>query len=164
MAVLPTPKSRKKKVAAEDAVVAEVKNAVRWKEKVIGASGSISGTASILGSWQICHNVCLGLIALLALIGITVTGMPLLFLTKIAVPMWSIALLLLLIMGSLYYAKRCFSRNLLFLNLGLIIAGIPFEVLVPFQYFFWTAGGAIAIAGLLLYFKERRERKCDHGK
>ncbi len=162
--VLLTIKSKKRKPAAGDAVVAEAKKAVHWKEKVVGASGSVSGAASILGSWQICHNVCLGIIALLALIGITVTGMPLLFLTKIAVPMWSIAIILLLITGVLYYTRRCFSRNLLLLNSGLIIAGIPFESLATFQYLFWTIGGAIAVAGMLLYLRERRERKCHHGK
>ena len=61
------------------------------KEKVMGATGSVSGVASVFGSWQVCHNICLGLIAVLAVLGVTVTGMPLLFLTKWAIPLWTIA-------------------------------------------------------------------------
>ena len=37
------------------------------KEKFIEAGGSVSGIASVLGSWQVCHNVCLGIVAVLAL-------------------------------------------------------------------------------------------------
>ena len=86
------------------------------KEKLIGATGSVSGAASILGSWQICHNICLGLIAALSLIGVTVVGMPLLFLTKIAVPVWSIAVLLLIITTLIYLKKPCISRNLIIIK------------------------------------------------
>ena len=133
------------------------------KERVLSVAGSTSGFASILGSWQICHNVCLGIIAVLALLGITITGMPLLFLTKIAIPMWSIALALLLIVGFLYYSGKCFSQNLLLFNTGLIIAGTPFQIVAKFQYFFWIVGGALAVTGLLLYLKERRDKRCYHG-
>src|SRR3989338_5629834 len=97
------------------------------EEKAIGAVGSISGTASILGSWQVCHSICLGIIALLGIIGITVVGMPLLFLTKIAIPLWAIAILLLIITIILYLKKKCISRGWILLNTGLIIAGIPFQ-------------------------------------
>lgn len=158
--------SKKNLAAAEAAAVAEIKKAAKksWKEKVLGASGSVSGTASILGSWQICHNVCLGIIAVLAVLGITVTGMPLLFLNKIAIPVWSLALVLLLITGILYYTKKCFSRHLLFLNTGLIIAGTPFQSVAKFQYFFWTVGGALTLASLLLFIKEKKEKKGHHEK
>ena len=41
------------------------------KNQLVGLAGRASGAASVLGSWQVCHNVCLGLIALLAVFGIT---------------------------------------------------------------------------------------------
>src|SRR3989338_976335 len=107
-----------------------IKNA---KEKLVGATGSLSGAASILGSWQVCHNVCLGIIALLGLIGITVVGMPLLFFTKIAIPAWLIAVALLAVVVWLYFNKHCLSKNLIMLNSGLIIAGIPFQQLQKFS-------------------------------
>ena len=135
------------------------------KEKLIGATGSVSGAASILGSWQICHNICLGLIAALSLIGITVVGMPLLFLTKIAVPVWSIAVILLVITIIIYLKKPCISKNLIIINSGLIIAGIPFQSLQKFSVFFWIIGGILAVFGISFFIKERMEkRKCEHDK
>ena len=133
------------------------------KEKLIGATGSVSGAASILGSWQICHNVCLGLIAALSLIGITIAGMPLLFLTKIAVPVWSIAVILLIITIAIYLKKPCISRNLIIINLGLIIAGVPFQSLQKFSVFFWTIGGIVALIGISFFIKDKIEKKrCEH--
>ena len=129
------------------------------KEKLIGATGSVSGAASILGSWQICHNLCLALIAALSLIGITIAGMPLLFLTKIAVPVWSIAVILLIITIAIYLKKPCISRNLIIINLGLIIAGVPFQSLQKFSVFFWTIGGIVAIIGIFLFIKDKMKRR-----
>ena len=133
-----------------------VKNA---KEKLIGATGSISGAASILGSWQICHNICLGLISVLSVIGITLTGMPLLFFTKIAVPMWIIAVALLAVVIFLYFNKKCISKNLIIFNSGLIIAGIPFQSLQSFSVFFWVIGGILAITGISFFIKDKIEKK-----
>ena len=133
------------------------------KEKVIGATGSVSGAASIIGSWQICHSLCLGLIALLGVVGITVTGMPLLFFTKIAVPLWTIAVLLLITTIFVYTQKKCISKNLIILNSGLIIAGTPFQSLQKFSIFFWTVGGTIALAGIFLFVRDKMHvRKCEH--
>ena len=134
------------------------------KEKLIGATGSVSGAASILGSWQICHNVCLALIAALSLIGITIVGMPLLFLTKIAVPVWSIAVILLVITIIIYLKKPCISRNLIIINSGLVIAGIPFQPLQKFSVFFWTIGGIVALAGVSLFIKDRMQKRRKRGK
>ena len=139
-----------------------VKNA---KEKLVGATGSLSGAASILGSWQVCHNVCLGVITLLGLIGITVAGMPLLFLTKIAIPMWTIAVILLAAVVWLYFSRHCISKNLILFNSGLIIAGTPFQQVQQFSIFFWVVGGLLAAAGILLFVKEKiQKKKWHHGK
>lgn len=135
------------------------------KEKIIGATGSVSGIASILGSWQVCHNICLGIIALLGIIGITVVGMPLLFLTKIAVPIWTVAVILLLVTIAIYMKKKCISKNLIILNSGLIIAGIPFQPLQKFSILFWTVGGILALAGISLFIKEKMQKRArKHGK
>src|SRR3989344_5964384 len=118
------------------------------KEKLIGATGSVSGAASVMGSWQVCHSLCLGLIALLGVIGITVTGMPLLFLTKVAVPLWAIAVFLLIVTIIVYTQKKCISRNLIIFNSGLILAGTPFKQAQPFSVYFWIIGGIIAATGI----------------
>ncbi|MBI4148959.1 hypothetical protein HY491_00785 [Candidatus Woesearchaeota archaeon] len=139
---------------------------IKWvKEKLIAMTGSVSGAASILGSWQICHNACLGLIVLLGILGITVTGMPLLFLTKIAIPIWLIAVGLLLVTIYLYTKKKCISNRLLLFNSGLIIAGVPFQPLQRFSLFFWIVGGIIAVAGMVLFIQDKRHAKrCEHEK
>lgn len=135
------------------------------KEKLIGATGSVSGAASILGSWQVCHNVCLGIIALLGLIGITVVGMPLLFLTKIAVPIWIIAVVLLALTIWIYTSRKCISKNLIIFNSGLIIAGTPFQQVQQFSLYFWTIGGVLAAIGISLFIKEKiQKKKCHHDK
>lgn len=53
------------------------------KGKILGASGSLTGSLSFLGSYQVCHNACLALVAFLTFLGFAVAGMPLLFLTKL---------------------------------------------------------------------------------
>ena len=135
------------------------------KEKILGAAGSLSGAASIMGSWQICHSICLGIIALLSVVGITLTGMPLLFLTNIRTPLWSIAVALLIATIVLYQMKKCISRNLIIFNSGLIAAGTPFQILQPYSIYFWMMGGAISLTAIVLYLKDRKHAKrCEHGK
>lgn len=129
------------------------------KEKITGILGSLSSSVSFLGSWQICHNVCLGIIALLSIVGITVTGMPLLFLTTIAKPLWIVAFILLIITILVYLQKKCISHNLILFNSGVIIAGIPFQSLQKFSLLFWLTGGFIALLGISLFIKDKLRRK-----
>ena len=131
------------------------------KEKAIGATGSVSGITSIFGSWQVCHNICLGLIALLGIIGITVVGMPLLFLTKIAIPLWSVAFVLLLVTIWFYIKKKCISQNLIMFNSGIIIAGIPFQPLQNFQILFWMIGGALVVVSSFIFIKSKIQKKRE---
>ena len=125
------------------------------KEKIIGATGSVSGVTSILGSWQVCHNICLGIVALLGILGITVIGMPLLFLTKLVVPFWSAAVVLLAITFVFFIKKKCISKNLIILNSGLIIMGIPFQELQLFSPIFWVVGGLLVITSIFLFVKDK---------
>lgn len=133
------------------------------QEKVIAASGTLSGATSILGSWQICHSICLGIIALLSAIGITLVGMPLLFLTKIAVPLWSGAFGILLITVILYLKKKCISLKMIIFNSGLLIAGVPFAAVQKFAVVFWIIGGIIASVAIIWYIQEKlQRRKANH--
>lgn len=125
------------------------------KEKFVGIAGSVSGITSILGSWQACHNLCLGVIALLSILGITVIGMPLMFLRKIALPFWIIAASLLVITLFIYFKKRCISHKLILLNSGLIIAGTPFQSLQSFSPLFWIVGGTLVIFSISLFVKDK---------
>ena len=126
------------------------------KDKILGASGSLTGSLSFLGSYQVCHNACLALVAFLTFLGFTVAGMPLLFLTKVAIPFWTAAILLLSIMMILKYKKIIhISDKVILLNSGLIIAGMPFQQVQNFNYIFWIAGGVLVIfsVGWYIYGK-----------
>ena len=127
-----------------------------FKEKIVSLIGGVSGFSSILGSWQICHNLCLGLISLLSVIGISVAGMPFLFLTKIVIPLWTIALLLFGVTFYFYKKRKCVSKNLLLLNAGFLIAGIPFAFFEPYAIVLWTIGGAIAVMGIFNFVREKK--------
>jgi hypothetical protein len=125
------------------------------KERLIGATGSVAGIASILGTWQACHNVCLALVGFLSILGITVIGMPLVFLTEVATPVWTVAVILLTITAILYIKKKCISSRLLLVNSGLIIAGVPFPFLQQFTEIFWIIGGALVVTGISLFVKDK---------
>ncbi len=133
------------------------------EEKLITASGTLSGATSILGSWQICHSICLGLIAMLSVLGITIVGMPLLFLTKIAIPLWSLAFVILAATILLYLKKKCISEKMIMFNSGLLIAGIPFTAVQKFAIFFWIIGGFLALAAIVWFIQEKiQRRKTNH--
>ena len=130
--------------------------------KIVGSAGAVSGAASILGSWQVCHSVCLGIVALLGLLGITVIGMPLAFLTEWAIPLWSIAFALLLVTIGFYLKKRCISSRLIMVNSGLLIAGIPFQGFQNYSPYLWIIGGVVVVSGIVLWLKDKSHKK--HGK
>ena len=131
----------------------------RAREKLVLRLGSLSGITSFFGSYQVCHNLCMSTIALLSLVGITVVGMPLLFLTKVAVPFWTAAVLILIITLLVYAKKRGVSGKLLIFNSGLIVAGVPFRQLQQFSLLLWSVGGALAALSLLLFLKDKISRK-----
>ncbi len=131
------------------------------KGKLASISSSISGGLSFLGGYQVCHNVCLGIIALLSLIGITVVGMPLLFLQKVAVPFWIAAVVLLGITLAMYVKMKCLSRNLLLLNGGIIVASVPFYQLKPLLPVFWMVGGTMVAVSVVLMVKGKVKKNRE---
>ncbi|MBI2667856.1 hypothetical protein HYX17_03765 [Candidatus Woesearchaeota archaeon] len=133
------------------------------KAKIASISSSASGVMGFLGGYQVCHNICLGIIALLSLIGITLVGMPLLFLTKVAVPFWIAAFFLLIISLVFYIKSKCISRILLLLNGGIIIAAVPFRALEKFFPIFWVIGGLIILISITLFIKDRMMKNKKGG-
>lgn len=131
------------------------------KERCLAAGGSFSGIFGFLGSYSVCHNLCMSIIAILAGIGITLKGMPLLFLQKIAMPFWIGAVTILLILIILKIKKRrCISTNNLVFNSGLIVAGIPFRPLEQYSSLFWFGGGALILTSISIFIKAKlKERK-----
>ncbi len=121
------------------------------KSKVLVFSGGISGFISFLGSYQVCHNLCLGVVALLSILGIAVVGMPLLFLTKVALYFWIAAVIMLFITFLLFLRKKIISSKILILNTGFIMAGIPFSSLQHYSLIFWIIGGFLVAFSLFSY-------------
>ena len=144
-----TKKIKKKEKVAVDGL----KN--HKKEKYVSYFSSLSGSSGVFSSYQVCHSICLGVIALLSLIGITLVGLPFLFLQKWALPLWTIALLLFGISIILHIKHKHMSRNLLIFNLGAIIVGIPFEYLAFLKAYFFAIGFSIIIFSLYLIIKKR---------
>ena len=131
----------------------EKQQKVKLVEKMSSLASTASGTAGFLGGWQVCHTVCLGLISLLSVVGITLVGMPLFFLTRVAVPLWIAAVVLWVITVGFYLRMKCISRNLALLNAGIIIAGVPFAVVKPILPLLWIVGGAAVVVSVLLMVK-----------
>ena len=132
------------------------KNNRTYKERFLGLFSGISGSLSFLGGWYVCHNICLGIIALLSLIGITIVGMPLLFLQQYSVYFWSIALLLLIPTLAMYWkSRKNMSSRLLLFNIGIIIAAVPFIELQDYMIFFWIIGGVLIFYSILMFAKAR---------
>jgi hypothetical protein len=124
------------------------------KGKFLGFFSGLSGGLSFLGGWQVCHNLCLAIIALLSAIGIAVAGMPLLFLTQYAVYFWSAAMLLLLPTVFMYWKNRkCMSVKLILFNIGIVIASVPFWQ--QYQILFWAAGGILTAASIWMFVRHR---------
>ena len=134
-----------------------------FKEKLAARFGSISGIAAFLGSYQVCHTICMWIVGILALLGITIVGMPLIFFQKVALPFWTLALFLFLVSLFLYIRKRCISEKLLMFNLGVILFGIPFASVQDYLMYFWIAGGIIILVSILLFVRDkfisRRKRR-----
>ena len=147
-------KKHEKKVEKK-AVNKSFNNQNHKKEKYINYFSSFTGASGVFSSYQVCHSICLGVIALLSLIGITLVGFPLLFLQKWALPLWSIALILFSISIILYLKHKHMSRNLLVFNLGAIIVGIPFGGLAFLRTYFLIIGFGIIIFSLYLIIKVR---------
>jgi len=123
------------------------------KERILNLFSSVSaGFATLGSSFQLCHSLCLGLMAVLATLGIVIAGFPLLFLFQYNIYFWSFAIALLIPTVIMYIYRKCLSRNLLLFNIGIVIAGTPENFTLSIQPIFWIVGGilvAIAIASII---------------
>src|SRR3989338_3400592 len=133
-----------------------------FKAKILNSFSGLSAFLSTIGSsWSLCHSICLALITILAGIGIVLTGMPLLFLFEYNLYLWGAAVLLL-IPSTIMFLKnpKCISKNLMLFNFGVIIAGIPTNI-INLQPFSWIIGGTLALAALAMFVKQKLENKGE---
>ena len=125
----------------------------RIKERLTSSTSVVSGIGGLLGSSQVCHSICLGVVFLLSAFGITIVGMPLFFLQKVSTPAWISAVVFFFITLAFYFKERCISKKALMLNLGVIVAGTPFQAVQPYIKIFWIVGGTTAVLSLLALIK-----------
>lgn len=126
------------------------------KEKSVSIISSASGFMGVFGSWTVCHNVCTAAIAILAVIGVTVTGMPLLFLQSVAVPLWTAAVILFAMLLFLKLRKMgCLSGRMLTLNAGLVVFGTPLQPLQQFSLLFRIAGSVLIVTAIVMFVSSR---------
>ena len=137
-----------------------VKTIDSMKTRVLGSANGVSAIASTIGSsWNVCHSICLAVISILAGIGIVITGMPLLFLFQYNLYLWGLGLVLLLFsLAMLAWKPNCMPKNLLLFNSGMIIAGVP-QNLLNIQPFSWIAGGGLALAAIELFLLKKYNKK-----
>ncbi|MBI4135482.1 hypothetical protein HY477_01995 [Candidatus Uhrbacteria bacterium] len=123
----------------------------------------ISGCASILGSWQICHQVCTAVVAALATFGIALQGMPLLFLNTWQWPLWIVAVALfgVLLLVRVGARLRCITTRGMLGNTGLLLAGLPFdgEWVVSAR----TVGLVLVLGVLAWYLKDLIVKRVETG-
>src|SRR3989338_2122879 len=121
-----------------------------------GRAGAIAtgttGAASIISAHNVCHAVCLGVVALLSVFGIAISSTALMFLQDYNLLFWSMGLFFLLVSAALYVKLCCVSRKAMVANAGIIIAGVP---LPQAQLAFWITGGAIFLIVIGKYIGEK---------
>lgn len=134
-----------------------------FKEKILGIGSGTSGGLSILGGSNVCHAACMSIATLLSAVGITISGMPLLFLQKVAIPFWIAAVVMLVAMIVLWKHKGMpFSPKTMLANSGFIIAGTPFKALNQFQTYFWIIGGIIVAMSICWAVMDRKKQRSRH--
>lgn len=132
---------------------------------IFSSGGTTSGLIGGIGSVpNVCHSLCLGIVSATALFGITLNILPLMFLQTYQMYFWGAALIFTLASLNFFIKQRpkvSRDRNLLLINSGLLIFGLPVVPLVeaglpiaPFLVdyldFFRFIGISLTVVGLLL--------------
>lgn len=134
--------------------------ALALKNRLFGSGGTASGILGGLGSLHnICHSICLTIVAVLAVFGISTSILPLMFLQTYQMYFWWAALVFT---GVSYYfymkqrRHRALDRNLLIINIGLLTFGLPFKQISDYRDFFRFIGTSATTIGIfLLVFSKR---------
>ena len=135
-------------------------SALPLKSRLLGSGGTASGVLGGIGSvHNVCHSLCVTVVSILAIFGITTSILPLMFLQTYQMYFWLGALVFTV--ASLYFYlqqkhKVARDRNLLFINAGLLIFGLPFPQLADYIDFFRFIGISFAVVGVLLFFFARK--------
>ena len=123
-------------------------------KRVFAVAGSVSGAGSIISAHNVCHSICLVVVAMLSVFGIIVSADILMWLQDYNMFFWTMGISFLAISLAIYYKMPCcISKKMILFNAGLLIIGLPF-----FQFInlvFWLVGGVIVIFSIGWYFRDR---------
>lgn len=127
----------------------------KQKEGKIASIGATTFTTLGITAHNFCHYLCLGVIALLSIAGISVIGMPLMFLENYAIYFWAMGLIFLTASFYLLYTKPlCISKNAILANSGLLIIAVPIKV-GSLNYGLWAGGGLLVGVSVYVYLKTK---------
>ncbi len=141
----------------------EIMKKIFSKNNLSNIGGVVSGGSAGIGSlYQVCHSLCMSIVGILAGFGITLNILPLMFLQTYQVYFWLGALFFTVLSFS-YYSKQTLKnkrdRNLLLINVGLLIFSLPIPELAGYMDFFRFIGGLLVLSTLgLIIFKRKIER------
>src|SRR3989344_1321523 len=131
------------------------------------SAGATAFTTLGITAHNFCHYLCLGVVALLSVAGITAAGMPLMWLEDYAVYFWLMGLIFLGVSFYLLYTRPfCISKNAITANTGLLIAAVPLKNSIGSSiYLFWAIGGLLFGYTALLYLKSiwKNNRRQTYG-
>lgn len=131
-----------------------------FKNKLLGGSSTVSGTFGAIGSLpNVCHSLCMTAVLALALFGITTSILPLMFLQTYKLYFWLAAFAFTAL--SIYFFLKSKKqptrdRNLIVINGGLLIFGLPFSQISDYMDFFRFTGVSLVAVGLFLLIFVKR--------
>lgn len=130
----------------------KTKNKLKKRAKTTGVFGSISGTGSVISAHNVCHALCLAVVAILSVFGIIVSSDILMFLENYNLLFWGMGMFFLAL-GLLLYSRYpgCMSKKLILANSGLLLIGIPFPALQQFNLLFWVLGSFVISISAIWY-------------
>lgn len=135
------------------------------KSRLSEGAGITSGILGGIGSiHNVCHSICAALVFALATFGITTSILPLMFLQTYQLYFWLGAVVFTGLSFYFYFQQKnhkALDRNLLFINIGLLIFSLPFSLFADYMDFFRFIGISITIIGifLLIFGKKLRSLK-----
>ncbi|GEM_PF-2667546 len=135
----------------------EATGGMDFKNRLFGGGGTASGVLGGIGSiHNVCHSLCVSVVSILAIFGITTQILPLMFLMTYQLYFW-LAALVFTALSFYFFLKQkppvTRDRNLLFINGGLLLFGLPFTQVAEYMDLFRFMGGSLALLGVFLLFK-----------
>ena len=131
-------------------------NLKKAKTGKYASAGATAFTTLGITAHNFCHYLCLGVVAMLTIAGVSVVGMPLMWLEDYAVYFWLMGLVFLGVSFYLLYTRPfCISRNAIMANSGLLVAAVPLKNVIGEPiYLFWIIGGVIFGYAAFLYLRK----------